>query len=292
MRSIYSILSINKVQTTAYHARGNGDCERANKDISIILKKLIKDKYSSWPTKLNAVAFAMNSAVHASTGFTPSRLQFGRELRTPADLVYDTTTTEEYKSECHLAYAQYQDLRVLFDLVRSNLGTSQQLQKASYDKKKGFHTTYSEGDTIVVWIPLSPSVKDYRKFKNNYSGPWKIKKVLSKWTYLVQHLKNDKERVVHFDTMRLIPDGLRTSQTQLDCSKPDDPDSSPTPLLNKRTPDEDENLPMMKLMMGTTTTTRVKDKDEEEQTITPDTDTSTREIPYSLRTRVPIKYTK
>ena len=98
MMEVYKILSIYKIQTTSYHARGNGDCERANKDISIILKKLVADKPSSWPTKLNAVTFAINSAVNASTGYSPFRLHFGRELRTPGDLLFDTTTTEFYKS--------------------------------------------------------------------------------------------------------------------------------------------------------------------------------------------------
>ena len=59
MKSVNNILQINKVQTTSYHARGNEDCERSNKDIAIILKKLVKENYSSWPTKLSYVAFAI-----------------------------------------------------------------------------------------------------------------------------------------------------------------------------------------------------------------------------------------
>jgi hypothetical protein len=46
MKSVYNILQVNKVQTTSYHARGNGDCERSNKDVAIILKKLIQENYS------------------------------------------------------------------------------------------------------------------------------------------------------------------------------------------------------------------------------------------------------
>ena len=98
MKSVYNILQINKVQTTSYHARGNEDCERSNKDIAIILKKLVKENYSSWPTKLSYVAFAINTAVHATTGFSPAMLQFGRELRTPSDLWYNTTSTITYKT--------------------------------------------------------------------------------------------------------------------------------------------------------------------------------------------------
>jgi hypothetical protein len=69
---------------------------------------------------------------------------------------------------------------------------------------------YKEGDLVLIWKPLSPSIKDFRKFKNCYSGPWKIVKVLSTWTYLVRHMKTtSKQCVVHFDTMKLIPTDLR-----------------------------------------------------------------------------------
>ena len=79
------------------------------------------------------------------------------------------------------------------------------MQKTAYDKKKGFHTTYKEDDLILVSKPISPSVKHFRKFKNCNSGAWKIKKVNSPWTYLVHHLKTNKQIVCHYDTMKLIP---------------------------------------------------------------------------------------
>ena len=40
-------------------------------------------------------------------------------------------------------------------------------QKLAYDKKKGFHTTYATGDHVMLWKPLSPTIKNYRK----NSGP-------------------------------------------------------------------------------------------------------------------------
>ncbi|KAL5248426.1 hypothetical protein ACHWQZ_G017569 [Mnemiopsis leidyi] len=238
MQSVYNIFQVNKIRTTSYHARGNGDCERANKDISIILKKLVKDNYSSWPNKLPYVSFAINTAVHASTGFSPARLQFGRELRTPSDLWFSTTSTETYKSGAHLALATYHDLNEVYKLVRSNLNQSQAGQKKTYDRKKGFHTNYKEKDLVLVWKPLSPAVKDYRKFRNCYSGPWQIKKVLSQWTYLVQHIHNSKLCVVHFDTLKLIPSSLRSTfhapagtttkvaEPCIDPSRPDDLDDT------------------------------------------------------------------
>ena len=249
MTSLLKILSVYRLKTTSYHARGNGDCERANKDIAIILKKLVSDNPTAWPTKLDQVAYAINSAVNATTKFTPYYLQFGRELRSPSDLIFDTTSTEEYKSGAHLGKVVFHQLRETFDLVRANLCQNQALQKMGYDKKKGFHTTYYEGDMVLVWKPLSPSIKDYRKFKNCYSGPWKIVKVLSPWTYLVEHSKYDtKQCVVHFDAMKLIPTRLRTRGRSDSANLSVDPEN-----IDRSGPNQPRDEELSRIMFGTTT---------------------------------------
>ena len=288
MKSVYDLLSIYKVQTTSYHARGNGDCERANKDISVILKKMVSGNPSSWPTKLNAVAFAMNNSASASTGFTPFRLHFAREIRAPADLIYDTSTTEFYRSGLHLAQTSYYEMRSIFDLVRANLHINQSMQKQMYDKKKGFHTTYKVGDLVLHWKPLSPAVKDYRKFRNTYSGPWKINKVLSRWTYLIQNQNTSKVDVVHFDTLKHIPDNLRKcpdGSTSPEKSPPDLPDAT-TGHANS------EEAEMFRLMFGASTTNIAKANDH---ALLPDPDQLLQQEPdrrYDLRPRQPIAYSQ
>ena len=82
---------------------------------------------------------------------------------------------------------------------------SQSMQKEYYDKNANFHTNYKVGDKILVWKPISQSIIDYRKFKEAFSGPWEIVKILSPWNFLVKHETTNKEEVVHFNKMRLIP---------------------------------------------------------------------------------------
>ena len=66
-----------------------------------------------------------------------------------------------------------------FDPVRVNMQASQNMQKDYYDKKANFHTNYKIGDKFLVWKPISQSIVDYRKFKEAFSGPWEIEKILS-----------------------------------------------------------------------------------------------------------------
>lgn len=210
MKVLYSLMNIYKVKTTAYHARGNGQCENYNKHIVVVLKKLVDNNPKIWPTKLNVACFALNSSICATTQFTPFKLQFGRELRSPTDLIYDTTTTTFYKSGAHLAERSYYEIREVFDLVRANNVQGLMRQKAAYDKKKGFHTTYKVGDQVLLWKPLSQSVKDYRKFKNCFSGPWIIEQIYSSWTYGIRNVKTQRFEVAHYDSMRYLPENLRT----------------------------------------------------------------------------------
>ena len=117
MKILYNLLSIYKTRTTSYHARGNGQCEVYNKHIVVMIKKLVAEHQKDWEHKLNIVCFALNSSVCSSTQYTPFKLHFGRELRGPADLLYDTSTTEFYKSGAHLVESRYHEIRKtkLFD---------------------------------------------------------------------------------------------------------------------------------------------------------------------------------
>lgn len=209
MKILYNLMSIYKLQTTSYHAQGNGQCENYNKHVVVVLKKLVEDKPSSWPELLPVVCFALNSSVCKTTKFTPFRLHFGRDIRTPTDLIHDTTTTEFYKSGAHLATASFYELREVFDLVRANNVNGLLTQKAAYDKKKGFHTSYQVGDHVLLWKPLSPSIKHYRKLKNCFSGPWEIVEILSQWTYRIRNIDTMKIEIAHFDSLRFMPPNLR-----------------------------------------------------------------------------------
>ena len=50
---------------------------------------------SSWEQNICRVCFAYNSSVHASTGFSPFFLMFGRQVNLPVDLMYGTGLKKE-----------------------------------------------------------------------------------------------------------------------------------------------------------------------------------------------------
>ena len=207
------------MNTTAYNPQGNGTVERMNRSLITVLKKLVYDNPTNWAKKLACAVFAVNSSVNSTTGFTPNFLFLGRECRSPQDLVYSTTSTEYYSSQAHLASDLYYQMKDTFDLVRTNMQVSQNMQKEYYDKKANFHNNYKVGDKILVWKPISQSIIDYRKFKEAFSGSWEIVKILSPWNFLVKHETTNKQEVVHLNKMRLIPRAVIARQSQDSANK-------------------------------------------------------------------------
>ena len=149
IQEVYKVLGMKKLQTTAYHPKGNGQCESYNKHLVIVLRKLVNAAPRDWYKSLSAAVFALNNSVCTSTNYTPSFLWFGRRVRLPTDLMLGTTTTTFYASGDHLSYELFLKLEDIFDEVRAANELTLTCHKAAHDRRKGFHWAYKVG--IEFW---------------------------------------------------------------------------------------------------------------------------------------------
>jgi hypothetical protein len=88
MSALEHLLKIRASYTCPYHPQANGKAEVRNKTIYDLLVALCKDKednHRRWDDFLPAAAWAYNTTVKRSTGYTPFRALFGREARNPSD---------------------------------------------------------------------------------------------------------------------------------------------------------------------------------------------------------------
>uniref|UniRef100_A0AAV1USB5 Integrase catalytic domain-containing protein n=1 Tax=Peronospora matthiolae TaxID=2874970 RepID=A0AAV1USB5_9STRA len=70
-KSVFKVLGTRLDMSTADHPQTDGQTERVNRVINDILRSICADTPRRWSTMLPLVEFALNNAVHASTGFTP-----------------------------------------------------------------------------------------------------------------------------------------------------------------------------------------------------------------------------
>jgi Integrase core domain. len=84
-RSLLQDLDIQHRFTPPYTPQAN-PVERTNRTIKTMIAQFCEQDHRHWDQHLADFKFAINSARHESTGFTPSFLNFGRELEVPKAL--------------------------------------------------------------------------------------------------------------------------------------------------------------------------------------------------------------
>ena len=69
--SVFKVLGTRLDMSTADHPQTDGQTGRVNRVIGDMLRSVCAETPKQWGTMLPLMEFALNNAVHASTGFTP-----------------------------------------------------------------------------------------------------------------------------------------------------------------------------------------------------------------------------
>ena len=85
-QNLFRLLGTKLDMSTADHPQTDGQTERVNRVLEDVLRSVCSAEPTKWSTQLAQVEFALNNAVHASTGFTPFYVNGLRHPRTPLAL--------------------------------------------------------------------------------------------------------------------------------------------------------------------------------------------------------------
>src|SRR4029077_4912168 len=80
--------------STAYHPQTDGQTERSNRTLEDVLRHYVSPRQNDWDEHLTAAEIAVNSSVHASTGFTPHFLNYGDHPVFPTAVQLDAVKSE------------------------------------------------------------------------------------------------------------------------------------------------------------------------------------------------------
>ena len=149
---------ISVSMSSGYHPVANGIVERVQQTLVQMLRASILSSNSSWPELLPLCCFALNSVPHSSTGHSPNRLMFGRDLPDLPILASDSFSPEAY--------------RVVKDQARESL-----LAAREQVKQRSARTVWTVSPGDKVWLStkhLSLASGVGLKLMPKYFGPFPV----------------------------------------------------------------------------------------------------------------------
>lgn len=155
----------------APYAPQSNPTERANRVIKTMIAQYIENDHRRWDEHLPELMFALNTAIHTSTGFSPAYLNFGRDPR-PPHRIHESNGENNQPSADHL-----ENLR---DLVRANLTKAYNQQSRQYNLRRRVWRP-----VVGEWVycrthHLSNAANQFTsKLAPKFTGPFQIKKFIS-----------------------------------------------------------------------------------------------------------------
>ncbi|ROI80767.1 GTPase IMAP family member 1 [Anabarilius grahami] len=172
--------------------------ERVNRSLKTAIRAYVGNKHTAWDRYLPQICFALRTALHESTGHSPSMLLYGRELNTP---------NCDGMDEPGIPYPESLEssIREAHDHARSVLSESRAKRKKYYDQRRR-SVSYSVDELVRVKThPRSDALANFTaKLAPVYTGPYRITQKLSEVNYRLVDVKTGADAGV-FHVANLLP---------------------------------------------------------------------------------------
>ena len=196
--SFFEKFGIKVIHSSVHHPESN-PIERWHRSVKRLLKVLCLEQGNDWEKHLPSALLALRTVTHESTGFSPSELVFGKNLRTPETLLFEKWV--EPKDE-DIAITEY-----VFELI-NRLQRSQELaiekMTEMRDKRKKWYDrntvrrNFKPGDQVLVLATSKPN-----KLAATWIGPGVVEQQISETNYIVSlPERKDKSRIFHLNLLK------------------------------------------------------------------------------------------
>ncbi|XP_033112261.1 uncharacterized protein LOC117113126 [Anneissia japonica] len=192
MKSLSKTLRIKQIPTTPYHPQTNDLTERFHGTLKNMLRTLDEQKMRHWDDYIPAFLFAYREVPHKSTGHSPFKLLYGREVRGPLSVVKANWISDESVSQDVAKYlvTMRQTMADLMKDANCNMVKSQNTMAAAYNKNETLRQ-FDIGDKVLIFLPQGNS-----KMDSKWQGPIVITDKLNDVNYEVTLPNNRKSKRV------------------------------------------------------------------------------------------------
>jgi hypothetical protein len=200
-KKMCELLGIDKTRSTAFHPESNGQVERFNRTLGVMLAIYAHEHPRKWDTYLPYATSAYRATPHSSTGFSPNRMVLGHETTMPMEVLMGNPNPqswndiEDYVDELRVR------LETAYEHARKAIGRQAETQKRYFDHKASI-TSLKLGQPVwLLSMKKKPGVS--RKLTSPWVQGYVVVDVLDDVTVKIQASPRSKPLVVHVN--RLMP---------------------------------------------------------------------------------------
>ena len=203
-KEVCKLLDIDKTRTTVMRPQSDGMAERHMRTLTNMLSSFVSENQKDWDQYIPLLMMAYRSSVHQTTGVSPCKMIFGREINLPVDLVFGQPMNQDkvFKSGDALEYVHELEIGLVkvHEFARKNMNLSSETMKKNYDCKI-HHKLYNPGDPVWYYqyqrkIGLNP------KLQRPWHGPYVVIDKLNDVLYRIKLGPRCKPKVVHHDKLK------------------------------------------------------------------------------------------
>ena len=157
IKALCKMYGVEQSFTSPYNPRGNAFCECFNRTLFGLLKTLKSEEKADWPSHLPALVFAYNATPHASTGYQPYQLMFGRRAPAPCDNWLGLRAYNDDKSITRIDWVDQQ----LEQLLHANKRAQKNIKATNAKNRKA-----AGGKDLVIPVGNLVLLRDHPEGRN------------------------------------------------------------------------------------------------------------------------------
>ena len=209
---LWELLDVKQKKTTAYHPECDGLSERLNRSVKKMIKCYINESHTDWDEHLDEMAFAYNTARHATTKYSPFFLMFGRHPKVPAEVFIKNPKIILPLNPTEYVGQMDKCLRTAYFCVKRNTEIKM-LYNKEYHDRKNIAAEYKVGDR--VWVRELKTPKGLcRKFNSKWKGPYTVEAVVNEIDYRVKPDNRGKRLIVHRNNLKTCMEPISNYTTR------------------------------------------------------------------------------
>jgi hypothetical protein len=212
-KRVCQLLGIKQRLSTAYHPETDGQTERANAEVEVLLRQWVNFKQDNWSEMLPAVQLVLNGRESATTGVSPFFLAHGYQLE-PFRLFDEPAEPDRIMTPAEKGDAIIAKLRDAVEWAQMAMAGAQQEQERQANRQRNASPAYKVGDK--VWLDLR-NIRTTRPSKklSSRSAKFTVLEVVGPHSYRLD-VPGEGHKVFNVDLLRPASTDPFPSQKQDD----------------------------------------------------------------------------